>query len=60
MAVLMVNVDSLSFGDPRLSHGDTPVLDGPMLADEHGLLGVDGMAGRLLPEVSYVPDVQCW
>jgi predicted aspartyl protease len=44
----LVNVDSLSFGDLRLSHGDTPVLDGPMLADQHGLLGVDGMAGRLL------------
>jgi predicted aspartyl protease len=44
----LVNVDSLSFGDLRLSSGETPVLDGPMLADEHGLLGVDGMAGRLL------------
>ena len=44
----MVNVDSLSFGALHLSSGDTPVLDGPMLADEHGLLGVDGMAGRLL------------
>src|SRR5690349_23848158 len=36
----LVNVDSLSFGDLRLSHGDTPILDGPMLADQHGLLGV--------------------
>ena len=44
----LVNVDSLSFGDLRLSGGDTPVLDGPMLDGEHGLLGVDGMAGRLL------------
>jgi predicted aspartyl protease len=44
----LVNVDSLSFGTLRLSSGDTPVLDGPMLADEHGLLGVDGMAGRML------------
>jgi predicted aspartyl protease len=44
----LVNVDSLSFGTLRLSQGDTPVLDGPMLADQHGLLGVDGMAGRLL------------
>jgi hypothetical protein len=43
-----VNVESLSFGDLRLSHGDTPVLDGPMLNGEQGLLGVDGMAGRLL------------
>jgi len=44
----LVNVDSLSFGALRLSGGDTPVLDGPMLDGEHGLLGVDGMAGRLL------------
>jgi predicted aspartyl protease len=44
----LVNVDSLSFGDLHLSSGETPVLDGPMLAEEHGLLGVDGMAGRLL------------
>ena len=45
---MLVNVDSLSFGALRLSGGDTPVLDGPMLGGEHGLLGVDGMAGRLL------------
>ena len=45
---MLVNVESLSFGALRLSRGDTPVLDGPMLAEEHGLLGVDGMAGRLL------------
>lgn len=44
----LVNVESLSFGALRLSSGDTPVLDGPMLDGEHGLLGVDGMAGRLL------------
>ena len=44
----LVNVESLSFGALQLSRGDTPVLDGPMLAEEHGLLGVDGMAGRLL------------
>ena len=44
----LVNVESLSFGTLRLSSGETPVLDGPMLAGEHGLLGVDGMAGRLL------------
>src|SRR6186713_753877 len=44
----LVNVESLSFGALRLSGGDTPVLDGPMLDGEHGLLGVDGMAGRLL------------
>ena len=45
---MLVNVDSLSFGAIILSRGDTPVLDGPMLDGEHGLLGVDGMAGRLL------------
>jgi predicted aspartyl protease len=44
----MVNVDSLSFGALRLSGGETPVLDGPMLYGEQGLLGVDGMKGRLL------------
>jgi predicted aspartyl protease len=44
----LVNVDSLSFGALHLSHGETPVLDGPMLGGEHGLLGVDGLAGRLL------------
>jgi predicted aspartyl protease len=44
----LVNVESLSFGALRLSRGDTPVLDGPMLDGELGLLGVDGMAGRLL------------
>jgi predicted aspartyl protease len=45
---MLVNVESLSLGNLRLSSGDTPVLDGPMLEGEHGLLGVDGMAGRLL------------
>jgi predicted aspartyl protease len=45
---MLVNVESLSFGALHLSRGDTPVLDGPMLGSEHGLLGVDGMAGRLL------------
>lgn len=45
---MLVNVDSLSFGALQLSRGDTPVLDGPMLDGEHGLLGVDGMVGRLL------------
>lgn len=44
----LVNVESLSFGALALSRGDTPVLDGPMLDGAHGLLGVDGMAGRLL------------
>jgi predicted aspartyl protease len=45
---MLVNVESLSFGTLRLSGGETPVLDGPMLDGEHGLLGMDGMAGRLL------------
>ena len=45
---VLVNVESLSFGTLRLSGGETPVLDSPMLDGEHGLLGVDGMAGRLL------------
>jgi predicted aspartyl protease len=44
----LVNIDSLSFGALRLSGGETPVLDGPMLNGEHGLLGADGMKGRLL------------
>jgi hypothetical protein len=44
----LVNVESLSFGALHLSGGGTPMLDSPMLDGEHGLLGVDGMAGRLL------------
>jgi predicted aspartyl protease len=44
----LVNVHSLAFGTLRLSGGETPVLDSPMLNGEQGLLGVDGMAGRLL------------
>jgi len=47
-SAMLVHVESLSFGALHLSRGDTPVLDGPMLDGEHGLLGVDGMAGRLL------------
>jgi hypothetical protein len=47
-SAMLVNVESISFGALRLSRGDTPVLDGPMLGGEDGLLGVDGMAGRLL------------
>jgi predicted aspartyl protease len=44
----LVQLESLSFGSLHLSRGDTPVLDSPMLDGEQGLLGVDGMAGRLL------------
>jgi predicted aspartyl protease len=47
-SAMLVKVESLSFGPLRLSRGDTPVLDGPMLGGEDGLLGADGMAGRLL------------
>jgi predicted aspartyl protease len=47
-SAMLVNVESLAFGSLQLSRGETPVLDGPMLDGEHGLLGVDGMAGRLL------------
>jgi predicted aspartyl protease len=45
---MLVDVESLSFGPLRLSGGEVPVLDGAMLDGEHGLLGVDGMVGRLL------------
>ena len=44
----LVSLESLSFGSLNLSQGDTPVLDSPMLDGEQGLLGVDGMSGRLL------------
>ena len=44
----LVNVESLSFGALHLSSGETPVLDSPMMGEAQGLLGVDGMAGRLL------------
>lgn len=47
-AAKMVSIESLKFGNLHLSSGETPVLDGPMLDGEHGLLGVDGLAGRLL------------
>jgi predicted aspartyl protease len=44
----LVMVDELSLGPTLLSRGHTPVIDGPMLAGEQGILGVDGMAGRVL------------
>ncbi|HET9862540.1 MAG TPA: aspartyl protease family protein [Steroidobacteraceae bacterium] len=44
----LVNVESFTFGALHLSGGETPVLDGPMLDGENGLLGVDGMVGRAL------------
>jgi predicted aspartyl protease len=45
---MLVKVESLSVGGLHLSGGSTPVLDSPVLGGEQGLLGVDGMAGRLL------------
>lgn len=44
----MVRVTSLQYGDVSLRASDLPLLQGPVLAGEHGLLGVDGMAGRRL------------
>jgi predicted aspartyl protease len=41
-------VDALGYGALALPGGRMPVLGGPVLAGEHGLLGVDGMAGRRL------------
>jgi predicted aspartyl protease len=44
----MVNVDSLRYGRLSLGGASMPMLDGAVLAGEHGLLGVDGMSGRRL------------
>jgi predicted aspartyl protease len=45
----VVQVNSLRYGDLAMgAGGPLPVFNGPMLAGEHGLLGVDGMAGRRL------------
>jgi predicted aspartyl protease len=44
----LVNVTSLRYGDLDLPSGSTPLLEGPVLAGEEGLLGVDGMRGRRL------------
>lgn len=44
----IVAVDTLRYGALALPGGRMPVLGGPVLAGEHGLLGVDGMAGRRL------------
>jgi predicted aspartyl protease len=44
----LVGVDSLHFGQLPLASADMPVLHGPMLAGEEGLLGVDGLRGRRL------------
>lgn len=47
-AAPMVNVDSLRYGRLSLGGASMPMLDGAVLAGEHGLLGVDGMGGRRL------------
>jgi predicted aspartyl protease len=44
----LVRVQSLTYRELALSTGELPLLQGPVLAGEHGLLGVDGMAGRRL------------
>jgi len=44
----IVSVDSLTYGDLELPGSQLPMLQGAVLAGEHGLLGVDGMAGRRL------------
>lgn len=44
----LARLDSLNFGDLSLPAEQIPVLDGPVLAGQQGLLGVDGMFGRRL------------
>jgi predicted aspartyl protease len=44
----LVRVESLRYGEVALANGEVPMLGGPVLAGEHGLLGVDGMVDRLL------------
>lgn len=44
----LIEVDSLSYGDITLNTAALPMLQGAVLAGEHGLLGVDGMRGRRL------------
>ncbi len=44
----LVNVDALHYGALRLGGASLPMLQGAILAGEHGLLGVDGMRGRRL------------
>jgi predicted aspartyl protease len=44
----LVSVDSFRYGDLGLGGNTVPVVRGPVLAGEHGLLGVDGMRGRRL------------
>jgi predicted aspartyl protease len=44
----LVDVDSLNYGELSLGSAAMPMLQGAVLAGEHGLLGVDGMRGRRL------------
>lgn len=44
----LVSVDRLSYGELSLGGAQLPILQGAVLAGEHGLLGVDGMQGRRL------------
>ena len=44
----MVRVDSISYGSVEVNDQSVPILDGPMLGGEQGLLGVDGMGGKRL------------
>jgi predicted aspartyl protease len=44
----IVQVDSLTYGQVNLPSQPLPLLQGPVLAGQQGLLGVDGMAGRRL------------
>lgn len=44
----LVAVNSLDYGQLSLGGSEMPMLQGQVLAGEHGLLGVDGMRGRRL------------
>lgn len=44
----LVSVDSLRYGQLSLGGASMPMLQGAVLAGEHGVLGVDGMSGRRL------------
>ncbi|MES1201582.1 MAG: retropepsin-like aspartic protease [Pseudomonadota bacterium] len=49
----LAHVRSLRFGPVDLANTALPVIDGPMLAGEQGMLGFDGMSGRRL-EMDFV------
>jgi predicted aspartyl protease len=44
----LVPISSLHYGELELPSSPMPLLEGPVLAGEQGLLGVDGMRGRRL------------